>query len=1593
VKAIGPGTTNITFTINGGCNGTPSAHQSVTVNPSTNISSNPSGYPICVGGTATALSVTASGTGPLHYTWYKNTTNSTTGGTQVGADASTYTPDVSSPGTLYYYVIVNSDCGPATSTVAAITVSSNPTISLIQETDVKCFNDVNGTVTISVSNGTPGYKYMLSSTTTSFTASNTTGSFTGLAADTYNVIVTDAAGCSSATGMTTVGAPAKLTAGFTTTDVTCFNMNNGTATITPSGGTGLYHYSIDGNLPPVGGDNLISKTFIGLVPGPHAVVVTDDNGCSTTVTFTINQPTQLTAVASAGTLNCNNSTTPLFVIANGGTPPYMYSLNGGTPQSSFVFTVGAGPSYIVTVTDAHCSVNTAAVSVANPTQMSIAFSNVIPAGCGSPTGSFTVTASGGTGSYTYSDNGGNSFQSSGTFTSLAATSYVVTAKDGNGCTISGIVTISQANPPNVYTVSGGGSTCTNQAFAINLSNAQSGITYYLQIDGVTQPNPVINALPGSPFSFGNFTTAGKYTVVALDPSSGCQIPMSGSATISSGMQPTAFAVTGGGGYCSGPGIPIGLFNSETGVNYVLMFNNTTNVGFATGTTGHSLSFGNYTAIGSYSVVATNTSTNCTNTMSNPVSISAGTPPTAFNVAGTGGYCNNALGVDVTLSSSENNINISYQLLRNGSNIDAAQTGNGGALDFGYQTAGTYTVLATNTITGCTKTMNGSAIITLNSAAPTILTQPAVTQTVCAGSGVSFSVVASADATGYQWLKNSAIIPGANGATYTIPSTSPSDAGSYSAIVLGTCGNTNSDPSALIVNSAVTINTPPQSQSICGSVVLSVNASNATGYQWYLGASSIIGAVGSQYTATAPGSYTVVVSGPCGAPQTSLPAVLIATPGVNITTQPLSQPFTGSNLLSVVASNATGYQWFLGGISITGANSSTYTATVAGTYTVLVTGCNSQQLSNQAVLSTCAPVAINTQPVGGSFCGSMQLSVGASNATGYQWYLGINSISGANSATYTATAPGSYTVIVSGPCGAPQTSNAAVLTAAPGVTINTQPVGGSFCGSIQLSVNASNASGYQWTLGGSNITGANSPTYTATAAGTYRVIVSAICGSPVTSNAAVLTANGGVNITTQPVNKTICSGGSATFSVTASGATGYQWYRGNNSIGGATNSTYTTGVTGSYHVVVNGGCGGPVTSNTVTLSITPGVTIVTQPVSTQMCAGGSESFSVVANNATGYQWYRNSNLIIGATNAQYTTNTTGTYDVRVFDGCGGSVMSNFATLTINPPVAITSQPQSQMICSGSTATFTVGTTNANGYQWYRNNNPIAGGTNSSYTTGVAGNYKVVVTGGCGGPVTSNVVTLSFLPPPSVAAISGTNSICAGTTVRFTDPTSGGTWSSSNTSIATVTATGFVRGVGEGTATINYMISNGCTSNTATRSITVSTTPDVDAITGSSSVCAGSTTQLSDATANGNWSSSNTTIATVSNNGRVRGIKNGNVTISYTVQNGCGSSTVDFPFAVGCSGILKNSLTTTNDVITLDVSVSPNPTQNYFTLIAQSSVLDVPLTISIFDMQNRLVDKHTAGVGEAVRFGDRFAAGMYIVQVQQGALIKTVKVVKN
>lgn len=132
---------------------------------------------------------------------------------------------------------------------------------------------------------------------------------------------------------------------------------------------------------------------------------------------------------------------------------------------------------------------------------------------------------------------------------------------------------------------------------------------------------------------------------------------------------------------------------------------------------------------------------------------------------------------------------------------------------------------------------------------------------------------------------------------------------------------------------------------------------------------------------------------------------------------------------------------------------------------------------------------------------------------------------------------------------------------------------------------------------------------------------------------------------------------------------------------------------------------------------------------------------------------------------------------------------------------------------------------------------------------------------------------------VAPITGTASVCVGATTTLSDATTGGTWSSGATGIATVSSSGVVTGVAPGTATISYVVSAG----TATRIVTVNANPA--AITGIPVVCPGGVTTLADATTGGTWSSSSTTVATVSASGVVTGISSGSAIITYALGTGC------------------------------------------------------------------------------------------------------------
>ena len=167
------------------------------------------------------------------------------------------------------------------------------------------------------------------------------------------------------------------------------------------------------------------------------------------------------------------------------------------------------------------------------------------------------------------------------------------------------------------------------------------------------------------------------------------------------------------------------------------------------------------------------------------------------------------------------------------------------------------------------------------------------------------------------------------------------------------------------------------------------------------------------------------------------------------------------------------------------------------------------------------------------------------------------------------------------------------------------------------------------------------------------------------------------------------------------------------------------------------------------------TITTQPQSQTIVQGQTATFSVAATGTAplNYQWRVNGSTLAGATASSYTTSTAGSYDVIV-SNVAGTVTSSPAILTVNVPPTITYQPVSAIIPAGSTATFSVtatGTAPLN-YQWRRNGSTLAGATASSYTTGTAGTYDVIVSN-VAGTVTSSPATLTVNQPPSVSA--GTN----------------------------------------------------------------------------------------------------------------------------------------------------------------------------------------------------------------------------------------------
>ncbi len=246
-------------------------------------------------------------------------------------------------------------------------------------------------------------------------------------------------------------------------------------------------------------------------------------------------------------------------------------------------------------------------------------------------------------------------------------------------------------------------------------------------------------------------------------------------------------------------------------------------------------------------------------------------------------------------------------------------------------------------------------------------------------------------------------------------------------------------------------------------------------------------------------------------------------------------------------------------------------------------------------------------------------------------------------------------------------------------------------------------------------------------------------------------------------------------------------------------------------------------------------------------------------------------IIGSTSGIVTgiSPGTSTIDYILPTGCYSS-----ATFTVNPlPASIRGL---NGVCIGSSITLSDATS---GGSWSSYNPTIANVTGSGvvtgYITGTAGIVYTILATGC----SASLMVTSGSP----SSISGAKAMCVATSTTLADGTSGGIWSSSNTTIAIIgSGTGMVNGIAAGTAAITYSVSGGCEAYS-----TVTVYPMPGAITGSSIVCQGATTSLTDATPGGTWSSLSPGTAIVTA-GIVTGISFGTTIISYSFGGICTSS---------------------------------------------------------------------------------------------------------
>ncbi|MCW5922175.1 MAG: choice-of-anchor L domain-containing protein [Saprospiraceae bacterium] len=381
----------------------------------------------CFGGSNGQITAQPSGgVAPFTFLWSSNETTAAITGKMAGG-----------------YTVTATDANGCTAVLQETITVPTEVLLNVNTSDIKCFGENNGTISAAASGGTPGYAFAWSGPNN---FASTLSNLPNLIAGTYNLTLTDNAGCT----LTWTGEILQPDSALTLTlpaiaDTICFQASNGTATVVPSGGTSPYTYLWDVNAQT-------TQTVTGLASAPYKVTVTDANGCTKEASTAVVQKEELFAFVQGAPPPCFNqaqgtaTVTAVFYGANNADiSAFSYTWSTVPIQTGFQAT-GLQPlqTYSVTVTDKEGCTAVQSASIGNALEFFANIQTFENVKCfGDATGSATAGAIGGVQPYSFTWSAGS--PNGASTQNLAAGTYRVTVTDVNNCQATTTVTIAQ--PP------------------------------------------------------------------------------------------------------------------------------------------------------------------------------------------------------------------------------------------------------------------------------------------------------------------------------------------------------------------------------------------------------------------------------------------------------------------------------------------------------------------------------------------------------------------------------------------------------------------------------------------------------------------------------------------------------------------------------------------------------------------------------------------------------------------------------------------------------------------------------------------------------------------------------------------------------------------------------------------------------------------------------------------------------------------------------------------------------------------------------------------------------------------------------------------